>query len=136
MSSLNRRFIAAIAAMVVSAASAATQVVVVGSGDPNRDVPAVQAAVDQGGQVVLKGHFSFDRPATQPPTVSFGRMILVSKEVVISGTQDEHGEMTTIDGGEGPFAVEAMGVRVTIQGRVNARSMVVIETAKQCDSAP
>jgi hypothetical protein len=40
--------------------------VVVGTVNPNLDVPAVQAAVDQGGQVILKGHFSFDTPPTIP----------------------------------------------------------------------
>src|SRR5689334_17341405 len=41
-------------------------VVVHGTGDPAVDVPAVQAAVDQGGDVSLVGHFSFDAPATKP----------------------------------------------------------------------
>src|SRR5262245_5041778 len=50
------------------AASAAAQTVVVGTGNPDIDVPAVQAAVDQGGDVVLKGHFSFDRSPTIPTT--------------------------------------------------------------------
>ena len=36
-------------------------------------------------------------------------MVLVSKEVVISGTQNEHGEMTTIEGGIDPFGVDALG---------------------------
>src|SRR5262245_13404952 len=48
------------------AARAAAQTVVVGTGNPDIDVPAVQAAVDQGGDVVLKGHFSFDRSPTIP----------------------------------------------------------------------
>ncbi len=34
--------------------------VVMGTGNPDVDVPAVQAAVDLGGKVVLSGHFSFD----------------------------------------------------------------------------
>ena len=42
-------------------------------------------------------------------------MILVSKEVTISGTWDEHGEMTAIHGGEIPFAVEARGAGVRIE---------------------
>ena len=41
--------------------------------------------------------------------------ILVSKEVTISGAWDEHGEMTAIDGGEIPFAVEARGAAVRIE---------------------
>ena len=36
-------------ATIVVAASAATQTVVVGTGNPDIDVPAVQAAVNQGG---------------------------------------------------------------------------------------
>ena len=47
MKTLNRKFIAAIAAVVAFGATAAAQaVVVVGTGDPDLDVPAVQAAVD------------------------------------------------------------------------------------------
>jgi hypothetical protein len=116
MKALNRRFLAAIAVVFAFAATAAAQAVVVGTGDPNLDVPAVQAAVDQGGQVVLTGHFSFDRPPTKPSEAALGWMVLVSKEVVISGTRDEHGEMTTIEGGVIPFAVEAPGAHVTIRG--------------------
>ena len=41
---------------------AAQPVVVAGTGNPDLDVPAVQAAVDRGGHLVLMGHFSFDRP--------------------------------------------------------------------------
>jgi hypothetical protein len=94
--------------------------VVVGTGDPNLDVAAVQAAVDRGGEVVLQGHFSFDRPPAKPtPAQAFSprlATVLVSKEVGISGTRDQRGQMTTIDGGTWPFAVEASGVPVTIQG--------------------
>ena len=94
--------------------------VVVGTGDPNVDIPAVQAAVNQGGQVLLRGHFSFD----QPPTKSIGPRssapeiftVLVSKEVVLSGAPDQQGEMPAIAGGTWPFVVEAAGVPVTIQG--------------------
>src|ERR1700737_1876693 len=73
MNALNRNFIAVIAGVVAFAATASAQVnVVVGTGDPNIDVPAVQAAVDQGGRVVLMGHFSFDRPPTKPAGVTYG----------------------------------------------------------------
>jgi hypothetical protein len=68
---------------------------VAGTGDSNLDVPAVQAAVDQGGRVVLTGHFS--------------PMVTVSKEVVISGRRDENGEMPTIEGENWPFFIDAMG---------------------------
>src|SRR3979411_2356432 len=52
----------AIAAVLATAASMAAQTVVWGTGNPELDVPAVQAAVDQGGEVILKGRFSFERP--------------------------------------------------------------------------
>ncbi len=42
--------------------------------------------------------------------------VVVSKEVVISGLLDERGEMARIDGGTWPFAVEASGAHVAIQG--------------------
>src|SRR5215467_4215734 len=101
------------------AARAAAQTVVVGTGKPDIDVPAVQAAVDQGGEVVLKGHFSFDRsptiptaPAGEPPA-----MVLVSKAVAISGARDDDdGELTSIQAGQIPFYVEAPGAHVSIQG--------------------
>src|SRR5215470_2900095 len=48
--------------------------VVVGTGDPDIDVPAVQAAVDHGGHVVLRGHFSFERPPTTPNGATYHRM--------------------------------------------------------------
>jgi hypothetical protein len=101
------------------AARAAAQTIVVGTGNPDIDVPAVQAAVDQGGNVVLKGHFSFDRsptiptaPAGEPPA-----MVRVSKAVAISGVRDGvDGELTSIQAGQIPFYVEAPGAPVSIQG--------------------
>jgi len=42
----------------------ALAVVITGTGNPDIDVSAVQTAVDQGGQIVLMGHFSFNRPPT------------------------------------------------------------------------
>jgi hypothetical protein len=102
--------------LIVAGAAWTAQNVVVGTGDPNVDVPAVQAAVDQGGHVILRGHFSFDRSPTPPTAMGFPHEVLVSKEVVIAGTRDEHGEMTTIEGGVVPFEVEAPGAHVTIQG--------------------
>ena len=113
------RFIAGFAIVLAWAVGAAAQTVVVGTGDPNTDVKAVQAAVDQGGAVVLKGHFSFNRPPTVPTATAFvGGLatVLVSKGVAISGAQDEDGEITSIEGGTTPFYVEAPGARVTIQG--------------------
>ena len=120
------RFIAALATVLACAASATAQaVVVVGTGDPDLDVPAVQAAVDQGGDVILKGHFFFDRPPTILPELpGFPlAMVWVSKGVVISAARDEDGEMrsedgemTSIDAGTIPFYVNAPGAHVTIQG--------------------
>jgi hypothetical protein len=122
---MKQSFFVATGVMVVLAANAAAQTItVVGTGDPTLDVPAVQAAVDQGGRVVLQGHFSFDAHPTVPETfggISAGlipplSMILVSKAVVISGIRDDQGVMTTIEGGTSPFYVAAPGAHVTIQG--------------------
>jgi len=102
-------------ATIAMGGSAAAQTLVAGTGDPEVDVPAVQAAVDQGGEVILKGHFSFDRPPTVPMFTRDFATVLVSKAVAISGAQDEQGEMTSIGGGTTPFYVEAPGAPVTIQ---------------------
>jgi hypothetical protein len=95
---------------------AAQPVVVTGTGDPNLDVPAVQKAVDQGGTVVLMGHFSFDRPPTAPDAASYNRTVTVSKSVAISGNRDQYGDLPTINGGDWPFFVDAAGAQVTIRG--------------------
>lgn len=118
--------ISAAIATIGLASRAAAQIVVVGTGDPDVDVPAVQAAVDQGGDIILKGHFSFNRAPTVPMALGGLATVLVSKAVAISGAQDqdedgarhgrEHGEMTTIEGGTTPFYVEAPGASVAIQG--------------------
>ncbi len=98
-------------------------VVVTGTGDPAIDVPAVQAAVDRGGAIVLKGHFSFEVTPTKPvaPLLASGwyplaAEVLVAKEATISGVRDGDGAMTTIAGGTIPFYVEAPGQPVTIRG--------------------
>ena len=121
--------------IALAGAVAAQGVVVVGTGNPAVDIPAVQAAVDQGGSVVLQGHFSFDAPPTIPETfggISGGLipplgMVLVSKAVVISGIRDDQGLMTTIEGGTSPFYVAAPGAHVTIQGLhfLHAKSDVI-----------
>jgi PAP2 superfamily protein len=93
---------------------------VVGTNDPTLDVLHVQSAVDRGGNVVLRGHFSFAAPAARAidPTIVGGfphaAEILVSHSVNISGADDQDGEMATIDGGTIPFYVDAPGQRVTI----------------------
>jgi hypothetical protein len=111
----------AIAAILFAPALATAQpTVVVGTYNPAVDVPAVQAAVNQGGEVILKGRFSFDTA----PTVHTGlqgagyatAMVLISREVAISGLRGDDDEMTRIDGGTIPFYVEAPGAQVTIQG--------------------
>lgn len=93
---------------------------VVGTGNPAVDVPAVQAAVNQPGDVLLKGHFSFDSsptiPTAFPPAVGYpNAMVLVSKAVTISGAHNEHDERANIEGGTIPFYVQAPGASVTIQ---------------------
>src|SRR5262245_36068323 len=101
---MNRRFIAvAVAILALGVTLAAQPITVVGTGDPMVDVPAVQAAVARGGQVVLKGHFSFDAPPTvaERPSILFTGppmgMVLVSKAVAILGALDDQGEMTSIE---------------------------------------
>ena len=103
-------------ATIALATTALAQTVLVGTGNPDVDVPAVQDAVDQGGEVILKGHFSFKRTPTVPTALPGypQAMILVSKAVAISGA-GEHDEMTSIEGGTIPFYVEAPGASVTIQ---------------------
>jgi hypothetical protein len=120
---MNRNFIAGTWVMIAFAWTVAGQAItVVGTGDPKVDIPAVQAAVDQGGRVVLKGHFSFDAPPTaaETPSVLFSAAalgtVLISKAVVISGALDDQSEMTSIEGGTNPFYIEAPGAHVTIQG--------------------
>jgi hypothetical protein len=124
----NERFIrirlmivAAMTAVIALATSAVAQTVVVGTGNPDIDVPAVQAAVDQGGDIVLQGHFSFDRSPTIPsaPAGYPSAMILVWRAVTISGAgheQDDDGAATTIYAGTIPFYVDAPGAHVSIQG--------------------
>jgi hypothetical protein len=108
-------------ATLALAASATAQTVVVGTGNPDIDVPAVQAAVDQGGEVLLKGHFSFNRAPTVPTAPELAvftgglATVLVGKSVVIYGRQDGDEEMASIEGGTTPFYVDAPGAGVTIQ---------------------
>jgi len=104
-----------ITAPIALAASALAQPpVVTGTGNPGVDVPAVQAAVNLGGQVVLSGHFSFDTPPTiSSPLQAVGippATILISKAVEISGAGD-----AIIERGTTPFFVWAPGATVTIQ---------------------
>lgn len=100
-------------------------IVVVGTGNPTIDVPAVQAAVDQGGDVILKGHFSFDAPPTKPVAASLSSgtggqppdaEVLIANAVSIVGWREKDGGMTTIERGTIPFYVAAPGQSVTIRG--------------------
>jgi hypothetical protein len=117
------RAIAAIlfaSALSAPAVATAQPTVVVGTDNPDIDVPAVQAAVNQGGEVILKGRFSFDTaPAVHTALEAAGyspAMVLISKDVAISGVRSDGDEITSIDGGTIPFYVEAPGAHVTIQG--------------------
>lgn len=108
--------IAVVIALATSALAQAT--VVIGTGNPDVDVPAVQAAVNLGGKVVLRGHFSFDKPPTIPiaPDLHLSpATILISNAVVISGATDVRDDMTSIGAGTIPFYVDAPGASVTIQ---------------------
>ncbi|MBG0788893.1 MAG: right-handed parallel beta-helix repeat-containing protein [Desulfovibrionaceae bacterium] len=67
---------------------------VVGTGKPSQDVPNVQAAVDKGGLVTLRGNFNFGTD---------GR-VRITKNVRIKGEADSVGEpVTTITGGYWTF---------------------------------
>lgn len=101
-------------AIALATSALAQDTVVIGTGNPDVDVPAVQAAVNLGGQVVLSGHFSFDTPPTIPTALqAIGfppATILISKAVAISGAADAIIERGTI-----PFYVAAPGASVSIQ---------------------
>jgi len=110
-----RRIWLTVIVLPATAALLPAQTLVVGTGDPQIDVPAVQAAVDQGGAVVLKGSFSFDMLPTKPSGSGYGRMVTVSQPVAISGEPDENGELPVIQGGFVPFFVQAPGSRIAIE---------------------
>ena len=108
------------AVSIASATNTLAQATVVdGTGNPNVDIPAVQAAVNLGGNVVLRGHFSFNTPptiSTSLQAVGFPlATILISKAVSISGARADRDDVTTIEAGTIPFYVEAPGASVTIQ---------------------
>ena len=97
MSSTDRAVLPALClAVLLSLAcpAAAAENSVVGTGKPAQDVPNVQAAVDKGGQVTLKGKFNFGTD---------GR-VKITKNVRIMGEADSVGEpRTTITGGYWTF---------------------------------
>jgi hypothetical protein len=84
----------------------------------------VQAAVDQGGDVVLSGHFSFDAPPNAINTVAKELVpiglpahaeVKITRAVSITGGGDEEDDLATIEGGAIPFYIEAPGQAVTIR---------------------
>ena len=98
-------------------------IMIIASGDAVKDVQAIQAAVDRGGDITLQGHFSFATPPKKPVAALLASgwypaaaEILISKTVIISGMRDVRGEMATIESGTIPLYVDAPGERVTIRG--------------------
>jgi len=83
---------------------------IVGVGDAARDMAAVQAAVDAGGDILLRGTFAFDGPPIN------GRSVSVTRAVRIRGEADERGGQATIVGGWRPFDIDAPGAAVSIEG--------------------
>src|SRR5262249_36660212 len=102
-------FVALIAAFLTRPSAASAQVLLVGTGDPGIDVPAVQDAVNTSEAVLLQGIFSFAPGAPVPA-------ITISRGVRIAGVPDEQGEMPTIAGGTQPFVIAAPGAEVAIEG--------------------
>jgi len=94
------------------APNALAQTELIGTGNPAIDVAAVQAAIDQGGIVLLKGTFSFTGVAFGSPH----RVVTVTNSVRVAGVIDEQGEMPLIVNGERPFFVAAPGADVTFEG--------------------
>jgi hypothetical protein len=81
-------------------------------------VPAVQAAVDQGGTVLLQGHFSFDEAPTKLIAPSFigsaGAGVRARGRGVEGRDHLERAKPATndtIDAGTIPFYVDAPGER-------------------------
>lgn len=102
-----REFAALIAFLAAVAAPA--QVLLVGTGDPAIDVPAVQAAVDGNDVVLLQGTFSFS-PGAPVPAVT------IRRSVWIAGVPNEQGQIPRILGGTQPFVIAAPGSDVSIEG--------------------
>ncbi|NDV20333.1 right-handed parallel beta-helix repeat-containing protein [Pseudodesulfovibrio sp. JC047] len=76
-------------ALVCAVPAHAADTTVIGTDTPTQDVPNVQAAVDKGGSVLLKGHFNFGTD---------GR-IKITKNIRISGEIDEIGDPKTLISG-------------------------------------
>ncbi|MGE4424592.1 MAG: right-handed parallel beta-helix repeat-containing protein [Pseudodesulfovibrio sp.] len=88
---MHRFFIALLLVLLLTVPARAEDAVVTGTGDPARDVANVQAALDKGGTVRLRGQFDFGAD---------GR-VKITKNVRILGRLDGAGEpLTTISGGD------------------------------------
>ena len=82
-------------AVLMGTAVAQSSVAVTATGNPGVDVPAVQAAVDQGCSIIVTG--PFDRPPATPAGAIYDRMVTLSKSVAIWGSSpDESGDLPTI----------------------------------------
>jgi len=80
--------------LLLAVPARAEDALISGTGDPARDLANVQAALDKGGTVRLRGHFDFGRD---------GR-VKITKNVRILGKLDGLGEpLTTITGGDWTF---------------------------------
>jgi len=89
-----RKLAATLALLVALALPARADQTVVGTGDPAQDVANVQAAVNQGGTVILRGHFDFGPE---------GR-VKITRDVRIRGEKDGRGEpATVVTGGRWTF---------------------------------
>ena len=95
-----------------STTNVAAQTELIGTGDPSIDVPAVQAAVNNGGDVLLKGTFSFTGVAVGSPH----RVVTITNSVNLFGVVDENGDAPLIINGERPFLVAATGANVAFDG--------------------
>jgi hypothetical protein len=111
-----------VVALALSSTAAQPQIVIVGRGNAAADVAAVQAAVNRGGVVYLRGAFSFDQAPVD------NRTILVTTSVTILGRPDAKGNMPSITGGTVPFRIVAPGAMVTIEGlRFVGSTLIAIE---------
>ncbi|WP_338669354.1 right-handed parallel beta-helix repeat-containing protein [Pseudodesulfovibrio methanolicus] len=91
---MHRFFTVLFLVLFLAVPAGAEDAVVTGTGDPARDVANVQAALDKGGTVRLRGRFDFGAD---------GR-VKITKNVRILGRLDEADEpLTTISGGDWTF---------------------------------
>lgn len=97
-------------ASATAGATSSAARLVVGVGDPAVDVAAVQEAVDAGGDVLLRGTFSFDKPPIAE------RSVRIANAVRIRGAANDQGGRATIVGGWRPFDIDAPGAEVSIEG--------------------